>query len=110
MENKGYVMGGLAFLLIVPSILLLMVFVDMVNLDKSVDTIIKSGNSFYISGDVERNIPIITRQVLKETVDNAVTTGNPLPNSRIIIKKAIELKMNNLSSSYQNNTGVNIRL
>jgi hypothetical protein len=109
MENKGYVMGGLAFLLIVPSILLLMVFVDMVNLDTSVDTIIKSGNSFYISGDVERNIPMITRQVLKETVDNAVNTGNSLPNSRIIIKNAIERKMNNLSSSYQDNTGVNIR-
>jgi hypothetical protein len=53
----------------------------MVNLDKSVDTIIKSDNSFYISGDVERNIPIITRQVLKETVDNAITNGNSLPNS-----------------------------
>ena len=109
MENKGYVMGGLAFLLIVPSILLLMVFVDMVNLDKSVDTIIKSGNSFYISEDVERNIPVITRQVLKETVDNAVSTGNSLPNSRMVIKNAIEHKMNKLSANYQNNTGVNIR-
>ncbi len=108
MENKGYVMGGLAFLLIVPSIILLMVFVDMVNMDHSVDTIIKSGNSFYISGNVERNIPIITRQVLKETVDNAVTTGNSLPNSRIVIKNAIEHKINNLNSNYQNNTGVNI--
>jgi hypothetical protein len=98
MENKGYVIGGLAFLLIIPSILLLMVLVDMVNLDESVNTIIKSDNSFYISGDVERNIPIMTRQVLMETVDNAINTGNPLSNSRIIIKNAIEHKMNDLNA------------
>ena len=108
MENKGYVMGGLAFLLVLPSILLLMVLVDMVNLDKSVDTIIESDNSFYISGDVERNIPIITRQVLKETVDNTITNGNSLPNSRILIKNAIESKMKELSVNYQKNTGVKV--
>ena len=33
MDNKGYVMGGLAFLLIIPSIILLIVFVNMINLD-----------------------------------------------------------------------------
>lgn len=109
MENKGYVIGGLAFLLIIPSILLLMVLVDMVNLDESVNTIIKSDNSFYISGDVERNIPIMTRQVLMETVDNAINTGNPLSNSRIIIKNAIEHKMNDLNAKYQENSGVNIK-
>jgi hypothetical protein len=109
MENKGYVMGGLALLLIIPSILLLMVLVDMLNLDKSVDTIIKSDNSFYISGDVERNIPIITRQVLKEVVDNATTTGNSLPNSRIVIKNAIEQKMNDLSTNYQDNSGITVK-
>lgn len=109
MENKGYVIGGLAFLLIIPSILLLMVLVDMVNLDESVNTIIKSDNSFYISGDVERNIPIMTRQVLMETVDNAINTGNPLSNSRIIIKNAIEHKMNDLNAKYQENSGVTIK-
>ena len=109
MDNKGYILGGLSFLLIIPSILLLMVLVDMVNMDESVDTIIKSDNSFYISGDVERNIPIITRQVLKETVDNAITNGNPLPNSRILIKNAIEHRMNDLCANYQNNSGVNVQ-
>jgi hypothetical protein len=109
MENKGYVIGGLAFLLVLPSILLLMVLVDMVNLDESVDTIIKSDNSFYISGDVERNIPIITRQVLKETVDNTISNGMPLTNSRILIKNAIGHKMDDLCANYQNNSGVNVR-
>ena len=109
MENKGYILGGLSFLLIIPSILLLMVLVDMVNMDESVDTIIKSDNSFYISGDVERNIPIITRQVLKETVDNAIYNGNPIPNSRILIKNAVEYKMKDLCDNYQKNSGVNVK-
>jgi hypothetical protein len=86
-----------------------MVLVDMVNMDESVDTIIKSDNSFYISGDVERNIPIITRQVLKETVDNVISNGNSIPNSRILIKNAVEHRMNDLCANYQNNSGVNIR-
>lgn len=109
MENKGYVLGGLAFLLIIPSILLMVVLVDMVKMDESVNTIIKSDNAFYISGDVERNIPIITMQVLKETVDKAINTGNPIPNSRIIIKNAIEHKMNDLTANYQKNSGVYIK-
>ena len=108
MENRGYVMGGLAFLLIIPSILLLMVLVDMINLDESVNTIIKSDNSFYISRDIERNIPVITRQILKETVTNAITTGNSLPNSRIVIRNAVEQKIDDLNANYQNNSGVNI--
>lgn len=108
MENKGYVMGGLAFLLIIPSILLMMVLIDMANLDESANTIIKSDNSFYISKDVERNIPVITRQVLKETVESAINTGNSIPNSRIVIRDAIECKMKDLNANYQNNSGVHI--
>ena len=75
-------MGGLSFLLIVPSILLLMVLIDMVNLDESSNTMIKSDNTFYIVGDVEGNIPSMTRQVLKETAEDVVKTGNSIPNSR----------------------------
>ena len=81
----------------------------MANLDESVNTIIKSDNSFYISGDVERNIPIITRQVIMETVDNAINTGNPISNSRNIIRNAIEHKMNDINAKYQKNSGVNIK-
>ena len=38
--------------------------------------------AFHISGDVERNIPILTRQTIKETTENVVQTGNPVSNSR----------------------------
>jgi hypothetical protein len=108
MENKGYVLGGLAFLLILPSILLLIVLVDIVNLDISENTLIKSDTAFYISCDVERNIPRITRLILKETVENAIMTGDSVPNSRILIKNSVQNKINDLNVKYQNNSGVNI--
>ena len=92
MENKGYVLGGLAFLLVLPSILLLMVLVDMVNMDESVNTILEADNSFYISGDVERNIPIITRQVLKETVDNTINNGNSFLIVEFLLRILLKVK------------------
>jgi hypothetical protein len=109
MENKGYVLGGLAFLLILPSILLLIVLVDIVNLDVSEDILIKSDTAFYISGDFERNIPRMTRLILKETVENAIRTGDPVPNSRILIRNSLQSKINDLSIKYQNNSGVNVK-
>ncbi len=109
MESNGYVMGGLSFLLILPSILLLMVLIDIVNLDESVNTLILSDTTFYITADVERNIPIISRQVLKETVENTIETGDSLQNSRMVIKNAIQSKVNHLSANYENNTGVIIK-
>ncbi len=109
MDDKGYVMGGLAFLLMIPSIILLLVLVNMVNLDDSSNIMMTTDTVFHISGDVERNIPILARQTIKETTENVVQTGNPVPNSREIIRNRIQTKINDLISGYHNNTGVNIR-
>lgn len=109
MDKNGYVIGGLSFLLIVPSVLLLMVLIDMVNLDDSSNTMFKSDSTFYIVGDVEGNIPSMTRQVLKETAEDVAKTGNSIPNSREVIKNALQSKMNNLLVNYNNNTGVTIK-
>ncbi len=109
MDNKGFVMSGLAFLLIIPSIILLIVLVNMINLDDSSNIMMTTDTAFHISGDVERNIPILTRQTIKETTENVVQTGNPVSNSRGVIKNRIQTKMNDLISEYQNNTGINIQ-
>ena len=109
MDKKGYVIGGLSFLLIVPSILLLMVLIDMVNLDESSNTLLKSDNTFYIVGDIEGNIPPMTRQVLKETAEDVVKTGNSIPNSKLVIKNTLQSKINDLIGNYTNNTGVTIK-
>ncbi len=109
MDNKGFVMSGLAFLLIIPSIILLIVLVNMINLDDSSNIMMTTDTAFHISEDVERNIPILTRQTLKETTENVVQTGNPVSNSRGVIKNRIQTKINDLISEYQNNTGMNIQ-
>ena len=106
LDDKGYVMGVLSFLLIIPSIILLIVVVDMINFDESSNIMIKSDTSFHIFGDVERNIPLITMQVLKESAEEVVKTGNSIPNSRIVLKNIVESRMNNLNANYKNNTGV----
>ena len=109
MDNKGFVMSGLAFLLIIPSIILLIVLVNMINLDDSSNIMMTTDTAFHISGDVERNIPILTRQTIKETTENVVQTGNPISNSRGVIKNRIQTEINDLISEYQNNTGINIQ-
>jgi hypothetical protein len=109
LDKKGYVIGGLSFLLIVPSILLLMVLIDMVNLDESSNTLLKSDNTYYIIGDVEENIPPMTRQVLKETAEDVIKTGNSIPNSKLVIKNTLQSKINDLIGNYTNNTGVTIK-
>jgi hypothetical protein len=109
MENKGYVIGALSFLMILPSILLLMVLMDMLNLDNTSNTMLKSDTAYYITGDIEKNIPPITRQSLNEIIDNTIKTGDPLPNSRIVIKDLIESKMAHINAVYQNQSGLNIK-
>lgn len=108
MDNKGYIMAGLAFLLIIPSSILLIILINMLILDDSTNIKIAADNAFYISGDIERNIPVLTQQTIKEVTENIVQTGHPILNSRIIIKNHINAKINDLISKYHNNTGVNI--
>ena len=108
MDNNGYVMGGLSLLLIIPSIILLMGIVDMIHMDESSNTLIKSDNAFLISEDVEGNIPNITLQALKEIDENVVKTGNSVQNSRNTMKTVIQSKINDYNANYQQNTGVGI--
>ena len=106
MDSMGYVMGGLSLLLIIPSIILLMGIVDMIDLDESSNTMIKSDNVFLISEDVERNIPIITSQTLNEIDENVVKTGVPVQNSRNAMKTVIQSKINDFDTNYQRSTSV----
>jgi hypothetical protein len=108
MDSNGYVMGGLSLLLIIPSIILLMGIVDMIHMDESSNTLIKSDNAFLISEDVEGNIPNITLQALKEIDENVVKTGNSVQNSRKAMKTVIQSKINEYNANYQQSTGVGI--
>lgn len=108
MDNKGYVMSGLAFLLLIPSVLMLIVLIDVINVDKSSNIILESDVAFQISEDIERNVPIMAAQTLSETTQEVVNTGKPLSDSRNVIKNKIQAKMNYFTGNYHNETGVDM--
>jgi hypothetical protein len=108
LDNNGYVIGGLSFLMIIPAVILSIILINLINLDISTNTVLKSDTMFHISNDVERNIPILTRLSLKETAENVVKNTEPVSNSRITIKNDLQSKIDNLTRNYQENTGVTV--
>ncbi len=108
MDNKGYVMGGIALLLIIPAVILINMYIQVVSMDETVKIPFKSDKLYKISGDVESNIPTLTLQVLKDKSDNVAKTGEAIPNSRLVIKTCIQSKIDDLNREYQKNTGIDI--
>lgn len=108
MDKKGYVMGGLAFLLLIPSVIMLIMLIDVINMDKSYNMILESDTAFQISADIERNVPIIASQTLRESTKEVMNTGKPLSDSRKHIKNIIQSKINCFIRNYHHETGVNM--
>ncbi len=108
MDQKGYIISGLTFLLMIPAILLLAVFVDMTNTGiESQSSAIQSDVTFYAARDVEENIPVTTEKVLQETTNAVIKKGNPLPSSKTVIKASLQGELNHLSEKYRNE-GINV--
>ena len=106
MNDKGYVMTGLSFLLIIPAILLVAIFVEMTHMGgESSSLALRSDVSFYTAKDIERNIPIIGKEVLRETANDVVESGTALENSRTTIKNNLQARMNQVVQKYQSETG-----
>lgn len=108
MDNKGYVMGGIAFLLIIPALILANILASVVMTDEVHVIPFKSDKLHQLSGDVESNIPLITLQILSETSDTVSKTGQPVPNSKFIIKSRIQTKIDEIYLEYQRETGINV--
>jgi hypothetical protein len=108
MDNKGYVMGGMTFLLIIPALILANILVSAFIMDEVQVIPFNSDKLHQLSGDVESNIPLITLQILNETSDMAIKTGDPVPNSKQIIKSKIQSKIDGIYLEYQRETGINV--
>ena len=108
MDDKGYVMGGMAFLLIIPALILANILASAVMTDEVHIIPFKSDKLHQLSGDVESNIPLITLQILNETSDTVFRTGEPVPNSKLIIKSRIQTKIDETYMGYQRETGINV--
>lgn len=109
MDHKGYVMGGLSFLLVVPAILLVAVFVDISHAGgESTGTILKSDTTLYAAKDIEEDIPVQGLEVLREESEGVVKTGNPVVNSRQTVKIALQKRMDLKTEEYHNSTGLKV--
>lgn len=109
MDNRGYVMAGLTFLLIIPAVILSVLLLNVVNMDESTNNMIKSDNLGHISSDFEASIPGFTREVLGENTAKVVKNGQPIKNSRMVIKKGVQSKIDDLKKEYRDYTGVSIQ-
>jgi len=106
MDNKGYVLSGFTFLLMIPAILIVAAYADMTRTGgESVSTVLQSEGTFNAVNDVERNIPIISTDVIRETADNITLTGVPLTDSRLTVKNALQTKINDFTKNYTENIG-----
>jgi len=103
MDQKGYIISGLTFLLMIPAVFLIIVFVDMAHTGvESQSLAIQADVTFYAAKDVEGNIPVITEKVMQKTTEEVIKTGDPLPSGRMAIKKGLQEEMDHLSEKYHN--------
>lgn len=109
MDNKGYVMSGMSFLLVLPAIILCMVCVDLTLAGENLTALhLESGNILNLAEDLEANIPLVGREVIKDTADEVTETEEPLADSRKTIRNKIQVKMDEISLKVSNKTGLNV--
>jgi hypothetical protein len=109
MDNHGYVMSGMSLLLILPTILLFMVFLDMNKAGNEENSqLLHSDKVLKTSKDLESNIPTAGKELLKQEAENVVKTGIPLSNSRKTVKDNLQIKMDQISSNYQKISGLEV--
>ncbi|MBM4241451.1 MAG: hypothetical protein FJ150_07325 [Euryarchaeota archaeon] len=109
MDNKGYAMSALSFLLIIPAVLLVTVFVDMSHIGgESEGLVLKSDAVFCTAMDIENQIPVMGKEVLRETADGIVESGDAIIDSRKTVKNVLQAKMCQMSELYQNKMGLEV--
>lgn len=108
MDNEGYVMGGMALLLIIPALILANILISTVSMDNTQIIPFKSDRIYQLSEDLESDIPKFAFQELNETSETATKTGEPVSNSRSTIKTRIQTKVDDTYSEYQRITGINV--
>jgi len=108
MDQKGYVISGLSFLLIIPAIYMIAVFADMVHTGSQPQALmVQSDVVFSTSRDIERNLPILAKNTFQKTAWNVIRTGNPLQDSRMTVKDSLQRKIDDLTKKYHKE-GINV--
>ncbi len=109
MDNQGYVMSVLSFLMILPAIMLLTIFLDLTTTGMEENSRgIGSETVQNTAKDLEANIMVSGKQVLKSESEGVVNSGTPLSNSRATIKADLQGKMDQITQDYENNNEMEV--
>jgi hypothetical protein len=101
MDNNGYVMSLSSFFLILPAVLLLIVLANMTADQTSIQqAMLNSQDVTGVTTDLETNVPLIGREVLRDKSFQVVSSGNPLSNSRKEVKEEFQHRMDIFCSKY----------
>jgi hypothetical protein len=101
MDQKGYVMSGMSFLLIIPAIILCFTFLNVINGENQINQeSIQSDTVSYASTDIKQNIPLLTREVLENVTQQVIENNVTVSNSPDTIKIALQSRINEIGSSY----------
>jgi hypothetical protein len=104
MNNKGYIMSLSSFFLILPAFLLVMFLVDIsANEAQIQEATLTSHDVLGVATDLETNLPLIGREVIRNKSLEVVSSGIPLSNSRKEVKEEFQNRMNNYCSKYADN-------
>lgn len=102
MDDEGYVMGLVSFLLIIPVFLLVMIFVNMAVGEADIQqSVLTSEDVLGVTKDIKTNIPQIGREVLRDKSIDVVSSGKPLVDSRNEIKDDLHQRIHSLCSKYE---------
>ncbi|MBP2045870.1 hypothetical protein J2756_001108 [Methanobacterium aggregans] len=110
MDSRGYAMTAMSFLMVLPALLLVAVLFDMSHTgSSSASTNLGSDAVLQTAKDVERDVPILTGQVLMEEDKKVIQSGKGLQNSRESVKNNLQAKLDSKYEYYGNNTGLKVR-
>lgn len=102
-------MSGMSFLLILPAILLFAVFLDLTNegIEENSQVLV-SGSVLNTAKDLEADIVVVGKEVLKNEAESVVNSGTPISNSRGVIKADMQAKMDQMVQDYEDNSGMHV--
>jgi len=107
-DEKGYIISSLSFLLMIPAILLVFLLFDVNTIGIETSSItIQSKNVFYEANDLKNDIPRISKQVLNETSMKIIDNG-AVKDSRKVIKEKLQVKINQIIAESEPNEGLRI--
>jgi len=101
MDQKGYVISSLSFLLIIPAICIVATFVNMTHTGSQSQALsVQSDVVLSTTKDVEDNIPQTAEKMLQQTANDVIKSGHPLSDSRCTIKNSLQEEMDDLNEKY----------